>query len=86
MDVEHILVFFASPNGIDNWKPVERDLIPEWLRDPDIVDRLMAGEQVVNTAEKAPMYYRTVEPVRPREVRDLSQESGKSRGGILLIH
>ena len=86
MDTAHFLVFFRSVNGGDGWEPVEREHIPDWLRDPGIVDRLMAGEQVVNTADKAPMYYRIVEPVRPRPARDLSQESGKSRGGIILLH
>ena len=85
-DIEHILVFFESPNGADNWKPVEREQIPDWLRDPDIVDRMMAGEKVRNTEERVERYFRVVEPVRPRPARDLSQESGKSRGGIILLH
>lgn len=85
MDTEHILVFFSSANGIDNWQPVERENIPDWLRDSDIVDRMIAGERVVNTEDKAPLYYRVLQPVRPREVGSYPvRGSGKSRGGIIL--
>jgi hypothetical protein len=45
---DNVLVFWASPNGRDEWKPVPREDIPEWLRDQDLIDRMVAGEMVKN--------------------------------------
>lgn len=91
MDLERILVFFESPNGRDLWKAVERENIPDWLRDQSIVDRMIAGEQVVNTADKVPTFWRVVEIDRPRPAGQLAARKaavaaamGMSAGGIAL--
>jgi len=93
MDLEHVFVVFESPDGKDHWKPVPRENIPDWLRDKTIVDRMLAGEQVRNTADKEIRYYKTVEIERPRPVgfRDAQRSArlaaeGKSEGGIILPH
>ena len=38
------LVIYVSPNGRDNWVPVEPGAVPAWLRVPAIMGRLVAGE------------------------------------------
>ena len=91
MDIEHILVFFASPDGKNDWKPVNRDLLPDWLKKPEIVDRMIAGEQVWNTADKVLLYYKVVEIDRPRpagqhkaRIAAMAAAHGVSPGGIIL--
>ena len=49
---EAVLVFFTSRNKLD-WAPVEREALPDWIRDREIIDRLIKGETVRNvTAEE----------------------------------
>jgi len=49
---ELVLIFFESRDK-ETWTPLERDSLPEWLRDHAIWDRLIAGEAVRNTFEDA---------------------------------
>lgn len=44
---ELVIVFFVS-NDKQHWTPLEREFIPEWLRDETIIDRMIAGECVRN--------------------------------------
>jgi hypothetical protein len=91
MEVEHIFVVFWSHRGRDPWYPIERENIPDWLRDEAIINRMLAGEQVRNTDEKDERYYKIVEIDRPRpagtrDARMAAQRAaeGKSAGGILV--
>lgn len=91
MEVDHILVLFESPDGRNLWKPVPREDIPDWLRTPAIFDRLIAGEQVRNSAEKTERHFRVIEVDRPRpagqhKARLMSERiaQGLSPGGIAL--
>ena len=47
MTEELVLVFFKSSNKLD-WTPVDRDEIPEWLRDEALIDKMIKGECVRN--------------------------------------
>lgn len=38
------LVIYKSPNGRDNWTPVERKDVPDWVNKPRTIGRLIAGE------------------------------------------
>lgn len=49
---ELVLVFFESRDR-QTWTPIERDEIPEWLRDEKIWERLIAGDAVRNIHEDA---------------------------------
>ncbi len=49
---ELVLVFFESRDQRE-WTPIDRDELPEWLRDERIWDRLIAGEIVRNTLQDA---------------------------------
>lgn len=93
VDTEHVVVFFSSPDGVNLWKPEERENIPDWLRDQDVIERLIAGDKAMNPAEKDPQYWRVVEVERPRPIgyRDRMRQAnaaanGKSAGGIQLVH
>lgn len=93
MELEHIVVVFESPDGRNLWKPVEREQIPDWLRDQDIFDRLLQGEIVRNTAEKEVRFFKVIEVERPRPAgyRDAKKREeafarAMSPGGIQLLH
>lgn len=93
MELEHVLVVFESPDGINNWKPVDREQIPDWMRSPDVFDRLLAGDKVQNTADKTTRFFRAVEIDRPRPAGQLAARKaamaaahGVSEGGIQLLH
>ncbi|MDA8260571.1 MAG: hypothetical protein M0Z99_33890 [Betaproteobacteria bacterium] len=93
MELEHILVFFESQDGVRDWKPVDREQIPDWVRTPEIIDRLIAGEKVRNTAERVHRYFRAVEIDRPRPAGQLAARKAAmaealalSAGGIQLLH
>lgn len=57
MTHDNVLVFFKSPDGKGGWLPVDRDELPDWIKDPAIIDRLMAGEQATNPPA-GPEFYR----------------------------
>lgn len=93
MEIEHVLVVFKSPDGKNLWKPVEREQIPDWLRDPAIFDRLIKGEQVRNTTEKTERYFKVIEIDRPRPAGQIAARKvhtalarGESPGGIQLLN
>ena len=90
MEIGHILVFFESPDGV-TWTPVDREQIPDWLRDPAIVERLMAGEKVRNTEENKERYFLVKEVDRPRpdgqhKMMAAQQRfaTGKNGSGLIL--
>ncbi len=93
MELEHILVVFVSPDGVNNWEPFDREQIPDWMRTPEVFDQLLAGQKVQNTAEKVTRFFRAVEIDRPRPAGQLAARKaamaaahGVSEGGIQLLH
>ena len=38
------LIIFESPNGRDQWKPLLPKDVPEWVKDPEIISRMIDGE------------------------------------------
>ena len=46
-----VLVIYKSANGRDGWCPVFPADVPEWLKAPEIVGRLVAGEQCCDVAQ-----------------------------------
>lgn len=91
MDIEHILVFFESPDGRNLWEPVNRENIPDWLRNEAVIERLIAGE-VAQRAEDSPArFFKVVEVDRPRpegqhkaRAAAMRAANGESPGGIVL--
>ena len=45
------LVILASKNGRDDWFPVEHSEVPEWVKDPDNMGRLVNGEACMKCDE-----------------------------------
>lgn len=92
VETEHILVFFESATGVDGWNPIERENIPDWLRDSDVIERLIAGEKAINPADKTPKYYCAIQVERPRPIgyrdekrRMAALANGKTEAGIQLV-
>jgi len=46
-----MLIIYVSPNGRDGWKPLLSDAVPEWVKAPDIMGRLVAGEMCMDAAQ-----------------------------------
>lgn len=45
------LIIFSSPNGRDHWEPILPEEVPEWLKAPDVMARLVAGEECMHARE-----------------------------------
>lgn len=43
-----LLVICRSPNGRDNWVPVMPLDVPAWVQAPEVMGRLVAGEQCMD--------------------------------------
>lgn len=48
-----VIVVFKSPNGREPWTPVDPLLVPAYVKRPEIMGRLIAGEQCMDVAEGA---------------------------------
>lgn len=48
-----VLVILTSPNGIDGWTPVKPDDVPSWVKDPDIVARMVDGEACMDDTQES---------------------------------
>lgn len=42
------LVIFTSSNGRDPWVPLFQHQVPEWVKEPDVMGRLVAGEMCMD--------------------------------------
>ncbi len=54
------LVIEASINGRDLWHPVHADELPDWVRDPDNMGRMVAGDMCMKAdeGEAGSLWYR----------------------------
>lgn len=43
---EGLLIILKSANGRDGWEPVLPADVPEWVKNPDVMARLVAGDMV----------------------------------------
>lgn len=88
MDIDHVFVVFcARPGGV--FTPVAREQIPDWLRDQDVIDRMLTGEVAMQPDDPQRRIYKIIEVDRPRPVgqREVCYQinrGGKSAGGIVL--
>ncbi len=57
---ETILVIYESPNGRDNWRPLQANEVPQWVLHPDVMGHLVAGEMCSDPTrgEKGSNWYR----------------------------
>lgn len=75
------LVIYRSVNGRDNWQPIGEFDVPEWVKQPDVMGRLVAGEQCMDPTEgsRGSAWYRAVRVVSWYE-REMV------RGALSTIH
>jgi len=45
------LVIFSSPNGRGDWVPVKPEAVPEWVKGPDNMARLVNGQTCMKCDE-----------------------------------
>ena len=45
------LVILASPTGRDGWKPVPVAEVPAWVKHPDTIAKMVAGEMCMKADE-----------------------------------
>ena len=75
-----VLVVFESPNGRDQWKPLVASDVPEWVRHPDVMGRLVAGEQCMDAAQgdKGSKWYRAARVVSAEQQRAEAKRQRKN--------
>lgn len=58
-----MVVIYSSPNGRTNWQPVKPDAVPDWVRNPHTLGRLVRGEEAMDCAEgtTGSAWYRAIE-------------------------
>ena len=42
------LVVYRSTNGRDGWQPVSESQVPDWVKEPAVIGRMMQGEQCMD--------------------------------------
>ena len=63
------LVIYRSQNGRDNWQPIASSDVPEFVKDPVTMGRLVAGQQCMDAGERprGSMWYRALRVVTQQE-------------------
>lgn len=74
------LIIYRSENGRDGWEPVGPDELPDWVKHPDNMARMVAGHECMNAAEgeKGSAWYRAV-PVADLRRMAATQEKRERR-------
>lgn len=81
-----VLVVYESANGRDNWKPLQAADVPEWVRHPDIMGRLVGGEECMDAAQgdKGSKWYRASRAVSKAEFDAQEKRQRKMRANKLV--
>lgn len=60
MLTQGVLIVYASVNGSDPWHPLTDKEVPEWVKQPDTLGRMVAGEMCFKADEgdKGSLWYR----------------------------
>lgn len=53
------LIVYVSANGRDQWHPVKPEEVPAWVKAPEVMARLVSGEECMD-CETASSWYRAV--------------------------
>ena len=80
------LVIYRSPTGRDNWEPVAQHEVPDWVKEPRTMGRLVAGEMCCDTqiGDKGSDWYKASRVVSKEEVA--AQERREKRQAKRKIH
>lgn len=83
------LIIFASDNGRDGWQPVAPESVPEWVKSPDNIGRMISGEACMKAdeGEKGSAWYRAEKILAAADVAALQRATAKrarrARGTVL---
>lgn len=74
------LLIFSSENGRDGWSLVKPQEVPEWVKDPDNVGRMLSGESCMkcDEGETGSAWYRAMR-VSDYEALQLAQAKRERR-------
>lgn len=63
-----MLIIYASPDGNTGWTPVLPADVPDWVKDPDILANMIAGQACQNQSSASrTTWYRAVRVMSPEE-------------------
>lgn len=88
MDFQQIeLVILASGNGRDGWSPVKPEDVPEWVKAPDNMGRLVKGETCMkcDEGEKGSLWYVALKP-RDYQALVAAQQKRDRKNALRLVH
>lgn len=73
------LIIYSSPNGRDNWQPVKPEDVPQWLKDPERMAHLVAGEMACKNDEgdRGSDWYKAVRVLPQAEVETIRRAQAK---------
>lgn len=63
-----LIVVFRSPDGEKDWQIIAPAEVPEFVKDPDTMGRLMAGD-IVRNVDVSQWWYRAEKMLSEKEVR-----------------
>lgn len=61
------LIIWRSPDGEKGWKIIKPDEVPDWVKHPDVMGRLVAGDMVTDQ-KHSPFWYRAEPTPSAQEV------------------
>jgi hypothetical protein len=67
------IVIYVSPDGLDNWVPLEPDKVPAWLQKPDTLGAMLEGLLAHNGDVPDSPWYAAVTVPMPGETRPPAQ-------------
>ena len=82
------VVLLASVNGRDHWHPVKPEAVPAWVKEPDAMGRIVAGEAAMKCDEEGDgsMWYRAALPDElPHLARLLKAEERRRRRAVKRV-
>jgi hypothetical protein len=77
VEYDRVFVVFENCGDGKGFQPIGRENIPDWLRDEDVIDRMLGGEIAQLPNDKR--IYMAVEVDRPRPVGQRKQVFGLSK-------
>lgn len=86
--LEYVFVAFRSTDAGKSWCPVERDNLPDWLRDAHTIERMLTGVCARNPAEEAKggpeVWWKLTQLDRPRLAGRHAAMRRSRKTGIVL--
>ncbi len=71
--LNQLLVMMCSPNGNDEWQPVPVQLLPGWLKEAELIDRIARGFVAHNPDSIDRMHWRAADI---EEIEEMAKVQG----------